>query len=41
MMLVSRTYWASMPFWSRRPPEATTAEALMDLVVPWIEERLA
>ena len=41
MMLVSRTYWAGMPFWFRRPPEAAAVEALMDLVVPSIEERLA
>ncbi len=28
MMLVSRTYWAGMPFWFRRPPEHAAVESL-------------
>jgi pimeloyl-ACP methyl ester carboxylesterase len=29
MMLVSRTYWAGMPFWFRKPPEAADVESLV------------
>ena len=29
MMLVSKTYWAGMPFWFRRPPEAADVESLV------------
>jgi dienelactone hydrolase len=28
MMLVSRTYWAGLPFWFRRPPEHAAVESL-------------
>src|SRR5688572_1794691 len=28
LMLVSRTYWAGVPFWFRKPPEAATVESL-------------
>lgn len=28
MMLVSKTYWAGIPFWFRKPPEAAAVESL-------------
>jgi len=28
LMLVSRTYWAGLPFWFRKPPEAAAVESL-------------
>ena len=28
MMLVSKTYWAGIPFWFRKPPEDAVVESL-------------